>query len=174
LKEAFIKPIIVLTIICLVVSGALAVMNDITHPVITAAAAERAYAAMHAKIPDATAFELIEIASYDGMPGTVREIYRTTNDVGYIFIAVVNGFSGNITIICGVDNDGRIIRTSTLSHTETKGIGTIIEQQSFLGAFEGKDSALEGVDTVTGATISTRAFIHAINDIHEAFAIIKN
>ena len=167
-------PLLVLTLICLVVSGALALMNSVTHPIIISAAAERADAAMINKIPHATGFEPVELDAFEGIPHTVKEAYRTTNEVGYIFIAAINGFSGDITIMCGVDMEGRIIRTSTLSHTETKGIGTIIEQEAFLGTFSGKDDRLEGVDTVTGATISTRAYMDAIMDILEAVEVIRD
>ena len=173
MKRTYVMPLLVLTLICLVVSGALALMNSVTHPIIISAAAERADAAMINKIPHATGFEPVELDAFEGIPHTVKEAYRTTNEVGYIFIAVINGFSGDITIICGVDTDGRITATSTLSHTETKGIGTIIEQESFLNTFSGQDGRLEGVDTVTGATISTRAYIHAIRDILEAFEIVR-
>ena len=173
MKNDFIMPILVLTIICLVVSGALALMSNVTTPLITTAAAERAEEAMNTQIPHATGFERIDTASLSGFPATVREVYKTTNDVGYIFIVVQNGFSGDITIICGMDPDGRIIGVSTLSHTETKGIGTIIEQASFLDTFIDKDNRLEGVDTVTGATISTRAFISAIRDVHDAFELVR-
>lgn len=165
-------PLLVLTAICLVVSAALALMNSVTHPIIVSAGNERAGVAMSAKIPAATGFELIQPDAFDNLPATVREIYRTTNDVGYIFISVIGGFSGDITIICAVDTDGNIIATSTLSHTETRGIGTIIEQESFLGGFTGADYELNGIDTVTGATISTRAFINAISDILTAYEII--
>ena len=169
LKKTFVMPLLVLTLISVVVSSALALMNTFTQPVISSAAAQRAEIAMTQIIPNAEGFELIDLSNYTGIPVTVKEVYRTTNDVGYVFIAAVNGFSGDITIICGVGHDGRIIKTSTLSHTETQGIGTIIEQESFLSTFDGLDHNLEGVDTVTGATISTRAFIHAVSDIHEAF-----
>jgi len=159
--------------ICLVVSGALAFMDSITSPVISTAAAGRAQEAMAFIIPDATGFEEIRSAQVDGIPSTIREIYKATNDVGYVFIAAVNGFSGDITVICGIDPDGRIIGTSTLSHTETKGIGTILEQESFLSPFTGLDNRLDGIDTVAGATISTRAFINAIDDIMVAFHLVN-
>jgi len=165
-------PLLVLTVICLVVSGALAFMNSVTEPLITAAANERAQTVMTEKIPDATGFEPVDFTHMEMIPASIKEIYRTANHVGFIFIAAVNGFSGDITVICAVDNSGVIISTSTLSHTETKGIGTILEQESFLGTFKGVDSNLDGVDTVTGATISTRAFIHAINDILTAYEVI--
>ena len=173
IKKTYIMPLLVLTVICLVVSGALAFMDSVTSPVISAAAAERAQEAMGEKIPNATGFDSIQLSNIDGLPASIREVYKTTNDVGYIFIAAVNGFSGDITVICAVDPDGKIIGTSTLSHTETKGIGTILEQESFLSPFKGLDDRLEGVDTVAGATISTRAFIHAIDDIMVAFSLVK-
>ena len=166
-------PLLVLTVICLVVSGALAFMNSVTEPVITEAAAERAQAVMAQKIKEAHGFEPVDFSGMEEIPISIKEIYKTTNNIGYIFISAVNGFSGDITVICAVDPYGSIISASTLSHTETKGIGTILEQESFLGTFRGVDSNLNGVDTVTGATISTRAFIHAIDDILTAFSIVN-
>ena len=173
MKNDFIMPILVLTLLCIVLSGALAFMNNVTSPLITTAAARRAEEAMNVNIPHATGFERIDTVSLSGLPTTVREVYKAMNDVGYIFIVVQNGFGGDMTIICGVDPEGRIIGVSVLSHTETKGIGTIIEQASFLDTFIDKDNRLEGVDTVTGATISTRAFISAIRDVHEAFELVR-
>ena len=173
MKRTYVMPLLVLTLICLVVSGALALMEHLTSPIIISAAAERAQEAMKSKIPAAEDFVPVELDDFDGLPDTIREVYRTSNDVGYIFIAAESGFSGDITVICGLDNDGRILSCSTLSHTETKGIGTILEQESFLGPFRGLDSRLEGIDTVTGATISTRAYIDAINDIFTAFEVIR-
>jgi electron transport complex protein RnfG len=175
MRKTYVMPLLVLTIICLVVSSALAFMDSITSPVIVAAAAERAQEAMIEKIPDATGFELIDKSHISGdLPASVKEIYRTTNGIGYILIAAVNGFSGDITVICAIDPEGRIISCSTLSHTETRGIGTILEQESFLDPFSGLDIDLEGIDTVTGATISTRAYIHAIEDIFTAFHLVNS
>ena len=170
MKKKFITPILVLTVICLAVSGALALMNRVTGPIIEAAAADRAEEAMRAIIPDATGFEQIDT---DGLPATVEEAYVTENSVGYIFIAVVNGYGGEIRVICGMDMEGRLISASTLQHSETKGIGTILEDASFLGRFEGKDSRLDGVSTVTGATISTSAFINAVKDVFAAFETVR-
>jgi len=174
MRKTYVMPLLVLTVICLIVSSALAFMDSITSPIITEAAEERAMVAMSEKIPEATGFESINLSYVSGdLPSSIREIYRTTNGIGYIFIAAVNGFSGDITVICGIDPEGRIISCSTLSHTETRGIGTILEEESFLGPFKGLDSDLEGIDTRAGATISTRAFIHAIDDIFTAFHLVN-
>ena len=168
-------PLLVLTIICLVVSAALAFMDSITSPIVAEAANERAQEAMIKIIPDAEGFEFIDLSYVEGeLPASIREIYRTTNGKGYILIAAVNGFSGDITVICGITPDGNIIESSTLSHTETKGIGTILEEEAFLKPFSGLDNNLEGIDTVAGATISTRAYIHAIEDIFTAFRLVDS
>ena len=169
ITQDFIKPIFVLFSICLVVSGALALMNSFTSPVIEAAAAERAIISMNQKIPHATGFVPID---REGLPSNIREAYGTENNVGYIFIVSVNGFSGEIRVICAIDPDGNIIKSSVLAHTETQGIGTIIDQGYFVDRFDGKDSRLEGISAVSGATISTVAYINAIRHAFEAFEIV--
>lgn len=170
MKKDFILPILVLTLICIVVTGALAMMNNVTAPIIETASAERAFEAMSNKIPQATGFVQVENENF---PRAIRAAYRTENDVGYIFIVAVNGFSGEIRVMCGVDNDGRIISTSALHHTETQGIGTILDQDDFTGRFDGRDINLEGVSAVTGATISTAAYIDAVRYALEAMKLIS-
>ncbi|MCL2222449.1 MAG: FMN-binding protein [Oscillospiraceae bacterium] len=174
MKRTYVMPLVVLTLICIVASAALALMETVTRPIISAAAAEREAAMMSEIILEAEGFEYIDLSGLSGVPQTIRAVYRTTNNVGYIFIAEVSGFSGVITIICGIDQDGQIIKTVPLSHSETQGIGTIIDTPAFLTPFQGGDSTLEGIDTVTGATITTRAFINAINDIFQALEEIRN
>lgn len=170
--KEYIKPLLVLTAVCLFFSAALAIVNSYTEPVIAEAAQQRAVDAMRSILPEATGFVQIEHKYPEDTNGTVREAYRAENDVGYVFIAAANGYDGEIRIICAMDNDGRIISVKTLSHTETVGIGTVIEDESFLSQFDGKDMYLEGVDTVTGATISTKAFISALDGVLNVYNII--
>jgi len=169
-KDDFIKPIAILTIICLVVSGALSLTNGVTAPIINAAAAERARIAMEAIIPHATGFQQVE---NDSFPRAVREAYKSENDVGFVFIVSVSGFSGDIRVICGIDPDGKVISSKTLSHTETKGIGCILDEERWTVPFDGKDSQLEGISAVTGATISTVAYMNAIREAFVAFDLIR-
>jgi electron transport complex protein RnfG len=173
MKRTYVMPLLVLTLICVAVSAALALMETATRPIITAAAAEREVALMREIIPQAESFELIDLGSLDNIPQTIRQAFRASNNAGYVLIAEVSGFSGVITIITGIDPGGQIIRTAPLSHSETVGIGTIIDTAVFLAPFEGNDSSLYGIDTVTGATITTRAYISAIHDIFEAFEKIR-
>jgi len=169
-KNDFLPPIIVLSLICFVIAGALAFTNSFTEPVIEAAARQRTETAFAEMIPDADNFEILLSSGY---LGSVREIYKSSNDVGYIFIAQVNGYGGEIRIICGVSPDGKIIRSSVLEHSETKGLGSKIADAPFSSQFSGIDeSRLSEVDAVTGATISTNAYISAISDVFTAFDLI--
>jgi electron transport complex protein RnfG len=170
MKKDFILPILALTLICLFISAALAITNSYTEPVIVKAAADRAEAARSEVIPEADSFELMQV---EGLPVTVREVYRTTNDVGYIFMLTASGYGGDISIICGIGPDGKIIATKTLQHTETKGMGSKITEEFFAGRFPGKDSALDGVDAISGATISSKAYLGAIKDAFTAYDMVK-
>ena len=63
-----------------------------------------------------------------------------------------------------------------LDHSETPGLGNKIEEQPFVGEFDGVDTPLEGVkpdrntgapnqvDMITGVTISSRAVVRIINE----------
>ena len=166
-----IKPILVLTTICLVVTGAIALMNDITYPVIKEANARRTITTMNEIIPDASDF--VNIKS-DNLPPSIIEAYRVADDSGYIFIVSSNGFGGNMKVICGVNANGEIIEVRALQHFETKGLGDYIENRSFTGQFDGKNiNQLSEIDSVTGATITFNAFIHAVEDALNAFSIIR-
>ena len=165
----FIKPVVVLVLICLVITGALAATNSVTEPIIADAAAMRAEQARHDIIPEATGFKEI---STEGFPETVVEAYKSANDVGYVFIVSVSGYGGDIVIICGVNTDGRLIRSSTLKQSETKGLGSLITESAFENQFIGIDNRFLGVDTITGATISSKAYISAVKDALTAFGMI--
>ena len=168
-KNDFVMPIVVLTAICLVITALLAVTNHFTAPVIAKAAQERAEAARAEIIPEAEGFELIE---NDELPDTVTEVYSSTNDAGYVFMLTTTGYGGEMDLICGIDNDGRIIAVKTLQHSETKGMGSKTTEEPFRSQFVGKDENLEGVSAISGATISSRAYLGAIQDAFTAFNII--
>jgi len=170
MKNDFIKPILVLTLICLLVSGALAVTNSVTEPVIADAAAQRSEEAIRNTIPEAEGFEKV---TSDSLPESVKEAYRTTNNVGYVFIVGTSGYGGDMLLICGIGPEGDIIRCATLEQSETKGLGSRITEAQFEQQFTGVDSSMEGVQAISGATISSTAYISAVRDALEAFGIVR-
>ena len=168
MKKEFLMPIFVLSLICLVVSGALAVGNTITQPVIEEAAAARAEIIKREIIPDADDLVLLEA---EGLPQSITRAYVTSNHIGYIFMVTTTGYGGDIVIMCGIDPDGKIIKTITLSETETKGIATpVFDMES---EYAGKDKNLEGIDAISGATITSNAYMGAIRDAFAAFEIVR-
>jgi len=170
MKKDFIVPILVLSMICLFVTGALAVADYFTRPVIEAAAAERARLAMREIIPQADGFEPLEL---HGLPVTINSVYRSTNNVGYVFIVTTVGFGGDIRIICGVDTNGRVIRAAVLSHTETPGFGEPVFAESHTSRYSGQDRfGIEGISAVAGSTVSSGAFKSAIRYALGAFEIV--
>ena len=170
MKKDFVAPILVLSLICLVISGALAFTNSVTEPVIANAAAEREEAARYEMIPEADGFEIIEIG---GLPATIKEVYKSTNGVGYILMISTSGYGGDISIICGIGSDGRMIRSRALEHSETKGLGARIADASYADQYDGADSSLGGIVAITGATISSTAYVNAMKDAFAAYEIIK-
>jgi electron transport complex protein RnfG len=170
MKKDFVLPITVLTIICLVISAALAITDNFTAPVIKAAAEQRAVEARKAVIPDADGFELVTV---DGLPTTVKEVYHSTNDKGYVVMLTAKGYGGDLEIICGIGEDGKILSAKTLSATnETKGMGTKVAEPDFEIQFPGKSSA-DSFDTIAGATITSSAYIGAIHDALAAYEIVR-
>lgn len=170
MKKDFVMPILVLTVICLVVSAALAFTNAKTAPIIEETARKTAEAARIEMLPEADSFELMELTD---LPGSVTEVYRAENGAGYVFMLETKGYGGIISMICGMDADGVITDCKALSHSETKGLGSKITDSSFRDQFSGTNSSLEGVSTITGASISSGAYINAIRDAFAAYEIAR-
>lgn len=114
-KLGVIKSIAILVIICLVTSGALAVVNSYTSPVIQAAAEERENQARQSVMPDATDFEQLDVKN---LPDGVVSVYQGKDSsgatAGYVFTVEGKGFGGTISVMCAIDNDRHHLNCSTL------------------------------------------------------------
>ena len=168
----FVLPIGVLLLICIVASALLAYTNSVTAPIIAASEEEAARQARIAVLPEADDFEEIQA---DGLPDSITQVYRATNDVGYVFMITSDGYGGRDTLsmICGIDSEGHITDTQVLSHEETVGLGSKITGDDFRSQFVGKDAGLEGVDIISGATFSSNYYINAIRDAFTAYDLVK-
>ena len=92
------------------------------------------------------------------------------------------GFSGEISVMVGFNADGTIRNYRVLSHAETPGLGSKMEEwfradkgdQSVLGKNRASDHLTVkkdggSVDAITAATISSRAFLDAIANAYAAY-----
>ena len=124
--------------------------------------------------------EKTEITTTDGKDKLV--LYPARNGVNISSVAIKtytnNGFGGKIELIVGFFLDGTINAYKVIDHKETPGLGTKIMEPKFASQFKGMSPDNElfrvgqdggEIDAVTGATISSRAVIDAINRAYGAY-----
>ena len=96
-----------------------------------------------------------------------------------------NGFAGEICVMCGFEKDGTVRNFKVLSHAETPGLGSKMQQwftdstasRSIINKnpaktsfYVSKDSEQHGeIDAITAATISSRASLESIRNAHIAY-----
>ena len=167
-------PIIVLVLICVVMSGLLALTNSATAPIIAEAERKANEEARLEVLPQADSFLQVEQA---GLPEAVREVYQAQNGAGYTFSITTQGYGGKNTLkmAVGIDMDGKITGVKVLSHKETAGLGSkIAADEGFYGQFPGLDAAgAAAADTISGATFSSNYYKAAIADAFTAFDAVK-
>lgn len=160
--------------ITLVASAGVAGVYEITKEPI--AQAKRAAVELSLKnvLPEFDDNEVVSI-TVDDLP---VEVYTATKDgqiVGYaVQSATKLGYSGLITMMVGIDPEGELLNINILSHNETPGLGSKMtdEENSLIKSVKGTPlTKIEGlkvkkdggnVDALTGATISSRAYLDAI------------
>ena len=171
MKKDFIAPILVMSLICLVMTGILAIVNNITEPIIEAAGRERADEAMIALIPDADSFIPISYPKSAHFPSAVREAYQAANGAGYIFIVCTNGFGGEKRIMVGLCDMGYFNGSTVLSHNETISFANrVFEVRDYL---ETQGKSLLDIDTISGATQTLDAYQQAIEYVYIALETLE-
>lgn len=164
------KPIVVLCAICIVVTGALAATNNVTAPIIEAATQAAEEAARTELLPDAQGFEAVDLTAEN-----VSAIYKTTNDVGVVITSSAKGYGGDVVVMTAFNPDGTIKQIKVTEQAETKGIGSnVVANADYWTRYEGLASDHElvlnqDVDAYTGATISSRAVLSAVNSAIAAY-----
>lgn len=174
-KNDILKSVIVLTVICLVTSAALAVVNHFTAPVSAANALAREEEARREVASDAGSFEPVEGVE---LPPEIQSAFASVGTdgkiTGYVFTVTGDGFGGPITVMCAIDMDERIIDCSTLDVSgETKTLGGRVMEEEYTNQFAGQDATLGGVETISGATVTSHAYEDCVRRAFEAYAMIK-
>ena len=106
-----VKPILVLTLICLAVALLLAVVNYVAAPIIAEATAEAERKARSEALPGATEFSEVDLKGYADLPESVVSCYRDDAGGGYVFLVKGAGYGGKsnpITLLVGIKPDGKI------------------------------------------------------------------
>ncbi len=173
--ENVVKPIVVLVVICLITSTLLAVTNYFTAPIIKAQEQQAAYAAYFEVLPGADNFTSVEGFATTG----VEEAVKADNGTGYAFKAIGKGFGGDVPVIVGVDMNGVITGVSFMQNSETSGFGARLwdgsaDGATFAAELTGKSGSValgsDGVNGLSGATVSSTAVVNAVNSALSCFA----
>ena len=163
--KEFVVPAAVLTVICLVVSAVLAGTYQVTKPVIEAAKRAEADASRVVVLPDGKDFEEVSASGLEN----IVDAYKAGNGAGYVITGKAKGYGGDLQVMAGIDKDGKIAGVKLMDNNETQGIGSKTGEDSYTSQYKGKDSTLDGVTTISGATISSKAFQSAVTSIFQAY-----
>ena len=171
--ESTVKPVVVLSVIALVVSFLLALVNSFTAPTIEAnqkAATLAAYVDVMPTVASATDLDEVTGFTTENIAGVVK-----ASDGSIAIKAEEKGFDGGIlSVIIGFDTNGTVTGIWVDASTQTKGIGSNVANDDFLAQFNGMDGTQniaigQGFDAYSGATISSKALFAAINDCVNCF-----
>lgn len=175
----------VLTFTCLCASFGLAVVNTITEPRIAQQKKNERLSAIKSVLPafdnDPMEDKKELIVGKDEEGNLLTKIFYLGKMKGEVVGVVVEtegeGFGGDISVIIGINPEGEIMGIEVLDHLETPGLGARIELPEFKDQFRGKslansklvDSSIAvvkdrgDIDSLTGATISSRGVTQAVD-----------
>ncbi|MBR4801537.1 MAG: RnfABCDGE type electron transport complex subunit G [Bacteroidales bacterium] len=174
--------VLVLMLVCLGASAAVAVVYAVTKDPIDAAEVAKKNSAIKEVVPefDNNPYEeALDVMADQAAPDKTNKVYPAKKGgeiVGYaVESTTTKGFGGPFTIMVGFTPDGKVYNTSVISHSETPGLGAKItdSKSGFITQWNGKN-LLDGsvnisvkkdggdIDAITASTISSRAFCDAM------------
>lgn len=164
--KELVLPVVVLVAICLVCSALLAVLNDVTAPIIAENTRAETLSAYLTVLPEGTAeADMTELTGLttEGVQGAV-----TTASGAAAVKAAAAGYSGNdVTVYVAFGADGAITGLTVDASTQTTGIGSKVAEEGFTSGFIGWNggavSSGTPVDGIASATYSSNAVFTAVN-----------
>lgn len=178
---SILKPAVILCVVCLVVTAALAFTYSSTENVIEERGRIEAENARREVFSSAETFEAVDniedLTKAKPELSPVKNAYRGLKDdsiVGYVFTVAVKGYGGDMEIMVGIDTSGKITGVKIGENNETPGLGSKAAEEPFRSQLEGiapkeplsvvKGSAEkpEEIEAISGATITSRAVVKGV------------
>ncbi len=166
-----IKLSLTLALVGIISASLLTAAHNVTDPIIQDRREADYRAALEDFFPGFDHFETEELDE-----GQFDLIYDEDGDImGIMATVAALGYDGDIDYNLAFDSEGEIVGVRIIAHTETPGIGDVIERDSFKEQFEGKSyedpiTAGEDVDIISGATVSAAAMINSIRQTTQVVA----
>ena len=190
LESSLKNMVIVLVGVALVVGAILAYVNHITSGPI----AEKAEKSLAAGIKSVMGTEELQVAQPEEVNQTLdgKQVTfiihkcsdKSGKELGAAVESTTGGFGGDLKVLVGFDTDGKILGYTILQTSETPGLGAKAGawfQKDGKGSVIGKspkdgdlhvskdDKSGNAVDAITASTITSRAFLKAINQAYAAY-----
>ena len=180
--------LLVLTGVTAISVALLAYVNELTKGPIAEANAKTLNEALKQVLPEFTNNPVGEsdtiFSEKDGKKMVDFIVYPAKKGEEWVGSAVESkamGFGGELKVLVGFDAEGKIYNYSLLAHAETPGLGSKAAdwfKEGNKGSIKGMSPG-EGelkvskdggqVDAITASTITSRAFLNAVNAAYEAY-----
>lgn len=184
LESSLKNMLLVLTGVTAISVALLAYVNQLTAAPIAEAEAQALSDAVRAVVPGFDNDPIAEqkIQKVNGVDYAVYPATKGGTYIGAAIEASAMGFGGTLRVLVGFDAEGNILDYSLLSHAETPGLGSKADtwfkksgKGDIIGMNPGKtplavDKDGGQVDAITASTITTRAFLSAVNAAYAAYA----
>ena len=187
LESSLTNMVLVLTGVAVIMGGILAFVNHLTEGPINAqkekALADGIKTVMC--VDELTVAKTDEVRQNDAKGKEMLfKIYQVKDaqgqDLGAAVESTTGGFGGDLKVLVGFDPEGNILGYTLLEHAEAPGLGAKADkwfQKGEKGDIIGKNPAeplvvsKDGgqVDAITASTITSRAFLLAVNNAYKAY-----
>ena len=159
MKNKIVAPILAIVIAAVVLFGGKAVLSGPAEKNVEIARNK----IMLALLPGSTSFAPEE---FDAAENTaIKSVYKAEN--GYVIESTAYGYNGDIVLMVGVSNEGKVTGVVVKDLQETRGLGAdALTDVPFLAQYllTGGDAEVgTNVDALTGATVSSKAVTKAVN-----------
>lgn len=187
LESSLTNMVLVLTLVAVIMGGILAFVNHLTEGPINLQKEK----ALADGIKTVMCVDNLQVAKTDKVKQNDAKgkeltytIYQIKDaqgkDLGAAVESTTGGFGGDLKVLVGFDPEGNILGYTLLEHAETPGLGAKADkwfQKGQKGDIIGKNPAepltvsKDGgqVDAITASTITSRAFLLAVNNAYKAY-----
>ena len=159
MKSKIVTPILAIIIAAVVLLGGKAALSGTAEKNLEIARNKM----MSALLPGSTSFAPEE---FDAEQNTaIKSVYKA--ETGFVIESVAYGYNGDVTLMVGVSNEGKVTGLAVEDMQETYGLGAkALTEVPFLAQFllTGGDAEVgSNIDALTGATVSSKAVTKAVN-----------
>lgn len=158
MKKNFLMPVLTILLAAVVLFAASAGLSTVREE----NARKELESMLHTILPGSGTFTE---EAYEGDDANIRTAYKSEN--GYVVHVVTAGYAGDISMLVGVSNDGKVQGLVVRNLQETYGLGArALTDTDFLKQFlntDGTAAVGEDIDALTGATVTSKAVTRGVN-----------